>query len=77
MPMIVSWPARVKPNVSDALVSQVDLYASLAALIGKPVPDDAGPDSQNMLAAMLGEDPKGREYVIQEALSQVAIRKGK
>lgn len=32
VPMIVSWPAQVKPGVSDALVSQIDLYASM----GKP-----------------------------------------
>lgn len=35
--MIVSWPAQVKPGVSDALVSQIDLYASMASLMGKPL----------------------------------------
>ena len=34
VPFIVRWPARVKPAVSDALVSQVDLIASFAALVG-------------------------------------------
>ena len=32
VPFVVRWPARVKPAVSDALVSQVDLLASFAAL---------------------------------------------
>ena len=37
VPFVVRWPARVKPGVSDALVSQVDLLASLAALVGGTV----------------------------------------
>ena len=34
IPFVVRWPARVKPSVSDALISQVDLLASFAALVG-------------------------------------------
>ena len=34
VPFVVRWPARVKPGVSDALISQVDLLASFAALVG-------------------------------------------
>ncbi|MDI1338136.1 MAG: arylsulfatase, partial [Lacunisphaera sp.] len=76
MPLIVSWPAKVKSGVSDALVSQVDLYASFAALIGKPVPGNAAPDSQNVLTALLGQSQHGREALLEEALDQVAVRKG-
>ena len=61
--MIVSWPAQVKPGVSDALVSQVDLYASMASLMGKTLGEGAGPDSQDHLDAFLGKDLKGRDYV--------------
>ena len=53
----------------------MDLYASVAALIGKPVPENAGQDGQNLLSALLGESQDGREYVIQEALTQIAVRK--
>ena len=35
VPFIVRWPARVKPGASDALVCQVDLLASLAALASR------------------------------------------
>lgn len=76
MPLIVSWPARVAPAVSDAIVSQVDLFASIAALIGQPMPQDAGADGQDVLPALLGRSPQGREYVIQEALTQLAVRQG-
>ena len=76
MPFIVSWPNRVKPGISEALVSQVDLFASIAALIGKPMPAKAGTDGENLLPSLLGKSQKGREYIIQEALTQIAVRKG-
>lgn len=67
VPFIVSWPAEVKPGVSDALVSQVDLYASMAGLMGKTLENGAGPDSRNQLVAFLGKDNKGRDYIIEQA----------
>lgn len=76
VPFIVSWPGRVTPGISDAIVSQVDLYASIAALIGKPVPKNAGQDGQNLLPVLLGKSEQGRDYVIEEALTQIAVRKG-
>ena len=76
MPFIVSWPGKVKPGISDALISQVDLYASIAALIGQPMPENAGADGQNLLSALLGKSDQGRDYVIEEALTQIAVRKG-
>lgn len=75
VPFIVSWPDRSTPGISQAMVSQVDLYASIAALIGQPMPDNAGQDGQNLLPALLGETDQGRDYVIEEALSQIAVRK--
>ena len=67
VPFIVSWPATVKPGVSDALVSQIDLYASMASLMDKNLENGAGPDSRNQLEAFLGKDPKGRDYIIEQA----------
>lgn len=67
VPFLVTWPSGVKPGVSNALVSQVDLFASMSALIGQKPKAGAGPDSQNQLAAFLGRDKKGRKYVIESA----------
>jgi len=36
VPFIVSWPGKIAPGVSPALVNQVDLFASLADLAGTP-----------------------------------------
>ncbi len=76
VPFIVTWPGKSRPGISDAIVSQVDLYASVASLIGQPLPANAGQDGADLLPTLLGETEEGREYVIQEALTQVAVRKG-
>ncbi len=67
VPLIVSWPAVVKPGVSDALVSHIDLFASMATLVGATIAEDAAPDSRNALPSLLGRDKEGRGYVIEKA----------
>lgn len=66
VPFIVSWPTKVKAGkVSDALVSQIDLYASMTNLVGQK--ELVGSDSQNQLKALLGVDHKGRDYIIESS----------
>jgi arylsulfatase A-like enzyme len=67
VPMIVRWPGRVKPGVSDALVGQVDFLASFAALVGQQLGPDDGPDSLESVAALLGESKTGREQLVEQA----------
>jgi len=75
MPFIARWPGRIKPGVSDVLVCQVDFLASFAALAGQKIDASAGPDSLNVLPALLGESKKGREYLVEHA-GGLALRKG-
>jgi len=69
IPFIVSWPkGRVaKGKDSYALVSHIDFFASMAALTGQTLEDEAAPDSFNQLQTWLGKDNKGREYVMEQA----------
>lgn len=67
VPLIVSWPRKVKSGVSSALVSQIDFFASMAALLGVLPEEGAASDSRNALPALLGDDTEGREYVIEKA----------
>jgi len=76
VPFIVRWPARIKPGVSGALLSQVDLLASFAALLGRQVPAGQAPDSRDCLAALLGRDKKGPEIILEQSRG-VAIRRGR
>jgi len=77
MPFLVRWPGRVKPGVSDAIVSQVDLPASLAILAGQKPDQKTMPDSRNVLPALLGESKTGREEVVLYAQDGgLALRSG-
>jgi arylsulfatase A-like enzyme len=75
MPFLVRWPGRVKPGVSDAVISQVDLSATLAALTGAKPDPVTMPDSMNVLPALLGDSKTGRAHLIEYA-NQLAIREG-
>jgi arylsulfatase A-like enzyme len=75
MPTIVYWPGVVKPGVSNALLNQVDLYASLANLVGIEINPAVAPDSENHMDAWLGKTQKGRDWMLEEAFTY-AIRKG-
>lgn len=73
VPFIVQWKGRVSPGVSDAVVCQMDLLASLAKLTGQ---HSENGDSQNLLDALLGDTRQGRTELILEASSRTALRKG-
>lgn len=77
VPWLVRWPARVRPGQSDAIVCQVDLLASLAALVERSFDATAAPDSQNVLAALLGESPTGREQLVEQGAAGLALRSGR
>jgi arylsulfatase A-like enzyme len=68
VPMMARWPGHIKPDsASGALLSQVDLYASLGTLTGQKPAGGAAPDSMDMLPALLGRDAKGREWLVEHA----------
>lgn len=67
VPMITCWPGRIPSGkVSTALVDHVDFVASLAGLVGQPLPPDAALDSLDMLPALSGQSDRGRDFVIED-----------
>ena len=70
VPTIASWPGQIAPGAeSDAVLCQVDLLASFAALAEVGLPDDAGADSLEHLYGWLGQDAGGRDEVLVEGSS--------
>ncbi len=67
VPFVVRWPAKVKAGTSDALVSQIDLFAGFAALAGQKVKEGDAPDSENHLDALLGTNKTGREFLVEQS----------
>jgi len=59
VPMIVRWPNNVPADtVTDELVSQIDIMATLANLVGFNLPADAAEDSFNLLPLWTAETQK-------------------
>jgi len=74
IPFIIKWEGKIKPQVSDALFSQIDLLASFAELTGQELSDDDGPDSFNNLDILLGKSQENREWLIEHAARLTIIK---
>jgi len=64
---IVRWTGKIKPGVTDALFSQIDLLSSFASLTGQSLDQEDAPDSFNNLNTLLGKSETGREWVVEQA----------
>ncbi len=80
VPFIVRWPGRVHAGVvSDHTMCHVDIMATVAAILGEKLADNAGEDSFSMLPVLLNETPSipTREATVHHsARGKFAIRKG-
>ena len=76
VPFVVKWPGVVKPGtVSDALVSQVDLMATLAAIVGHELPANTAHDSHDLLAVWKHNAPSPRRSIVHNTIADAyAIR---
>jgi arylsulfatase A-like enzyme len=76
VPFIARWPGHLQRGVSDALVCQIDLLASLADLTGQRLAPGDGPDSRNLMTTLLGRAKKGRDDLVEQG-SGLALRLGR
>lgn len=78
VPLILRWPGRVQPGVSEALVSLLDFFPTLAAAIEQPYPATAGRDGENLLPALRGDQgARGRAELVLHGIGNVlALRAG-
>jgi arylsulfatase A-like enzyme len=73
VPFFTYWKGKIKPQVSNALVCQVDLLESLSKLVGAAAKTT---DSQQLLDVFMGKSNKGRKSLVIEANTKTAFRKG-
>jgi len=73
VPTIIHYPAKVNSGTSNALMSQIDIYASLAKLVNIDLNQDEAIDSKNLLGAWLNASKNGREELIEESYT-LALR---
>jgi arylsulfatase A len=79
VPFVVRWPGVVRPGTTCAqTISSVDVMATLAEVLGEPLPADAGEDSVSLLSLLRGADRPIHEAVIHHSAQGVfAVRSGK
>jgi arylsulfatase A-like enzyme len=73
VPFMVYWKGKTTPVKSDALISHLDLFSSLAKLVGSKT---RVADSEELLDVFMGKSQKGRNELILEATSRTALRDG-
>ena len=80
VPFVARWPSKIKAGTdSDEIVCHVDLIATVAAILGQKLPDNAAEDSISILPVLLGEQLKApiREATVHHsARGKFAIRQG-
>ena len=77
VPFVVRWPGVVEPgSVSDAVISQIDLMATIAAITGYSLPNDAAEDSFNQLPVLRGGAGVRTSHVHNTFQDHYAIRLG-
>ena len=81
VPFIARWPGKIEAgSASDQLVSNIDLFATMAALTGGKGRQGEGQDSVNILPALTGNPAKPlRDHIVLSPFkpTHLSIRKGK
>ncbi len=75
VPLIINWPAGIKPGVSDALVGQQDFFRSFANFAGQKLAPNQASDSVDVMSAILGKSRTGRDWIVEHSRA-LSIRKG-
>jgi arylsulfatase A-like enzyme len=73
VPFVLSWPGKVQPKTSAALICQMDLLASFSKFFNQAIPGDAA-DSENVLDALLGKSNKGRSVLVEQGGALAIIK---
>jgi arylsulfatase A len=79
IPFIARWPGHIPANtVSNDTGSLTDLMGTLAAILHRPLPPDAGEDSFNLLPALLDPNhPQIRKTIVDASIDGMySIRQG-
>ncbi|MEN8250348.1 MAG: arylsulfatase [Bacteroidota bacterium] len=80
VPFIIKWPGQVEANsISNEVISQIDIMATLANITGIDLPETAAPDSYDLSALIKGEEYRSplREATIHNTYAgKWGVRKG-
>jgi len=74
VPFFAVWPGQITPGITEELVSNQDIIATLAALVGTKLTNNQALDSNNLLPLFTGKGLfKKRNIFLQQAGSQCEV----
>lgn len=78
VPCVVRWPGVVPAGkVNDGLLSQIDLYATIASIVGADIPAGSAEDSYSQLAFLQGKSASARDTLVHNTNANgYALRRG-
>ena len=71
VPFITYWKGKIKPQVSDEVVTQIDFLNSFSSLLGSDIKSNDGVDLSSVFFKNFG---KGRDELVIQATSRTAFR---
>lgn len=78
VPTLAVWPGQIAAGlINNAVLSQVDFFASFSHLVKLELANHEAPDSENMLDVILGKSQEGRDDLISQSVASLSLRKGK
>jgi len=75
VPFIVRWPG-VTSSISNALICQVDLLASFAAMFNRTLAPNDATDSYNLIEALKGKSQQGRDFLVEQGGTLAIVKDG-
>lgn len=80
VPFIARWPGKISAgSKSNALICNVDLLATVAAVVGRKLGPDEGPDSFNLMPVLTGspeQQVRNHLLIAPRNKSHLAVRSG-
>ena len=73
VPFMAYWKGKINPNVSNEIISQIDLFNSISTIVGTAYKSKDGIDFSNLI---LNNEGNGRDELILEASTRTAYRNG-
>jgi arylsulfatase A-like enzyme len=78
MPAVMSWPGRVSPGqVVSEVGAHFDIFPTVCAAAGVPVPEGAALDGRNVLPMVTEKAKSPHEAIFWGSDGQLAVRRGK
>ncbi len=68
VPLVIAGPGVEKGRETDALAHAVDLFATIADVLGAEIPAGAARDSRSLLPVLRGEGRSAREFVVADVV---------